>query len=326
MKPTLVLVVALLSTLPSAAARAEGPEAVVPGCAEILAPHGQAHGEALSVPDYIFHHVADSTSLDYDLPRVHLDFRKELCRLTGWNGVVHAGKITFDFAPTKHLFFMWVAAILLIVFAVSSVPKRGVVVPKGRSAALEALVVFVRDELARKNIPDRDAADRFTPYLLTCFFFIFTMNVLGLVPYCATPTSNIAVTGGLALLTFLATQAAAIKAAGVGGYLKHLTGGVHPLLWPIMIPVEVLGLFTKPIALTIRLFANMIAGHVVIYFLIGLITIIGAQMIPVSILFALAIFFLELFVALLQAYIFTILSAVFIGMGVAMAHHEGDAH
>ena len=129
---------------------------------------------------------------------------------------------------------------------------------------------------------------------------------------------------GLALMTFLLTQAAGIRTAGIGGYLKHLTGGVHPLLWPIMVPVEFLGLFTKPFALTIRLFANMVAGHIVIFFLLGLIFILKTAFLAVvSVPFAFAIYLLELFVALVQAYVFTMLSALFIGMGAAMGHHGG---
>jgi F-type H+-transporting ATPase subunit a len=153
------------------------------------------------------------------------------------------------------------------------------------------------------------------------------MNMLGLIPYCASATSNIGVTLALALFTFFITQAAGIRNAGVVGYLKHLTGGVHWALWPIMIPVEFLGLFTKPFALTIRLFANMVAGHIVIFFLLGLIFILKtAWLALVSVPFAFAIYLLELFVALVQAYVFTMLSSLFIGMGSAMGHHGHDEH
>jgi F-type H+-transporting ATPase subunit a len=127
----------------------------------------------------------------------------------------------------------------------------------------------------------------------------------------------------LAGITFVLTQVASIRAAGFIGYLKHLTGGVHWSLWPLMIPVEVLGLFTKPFALTIRLFANMLAGHVVIFFLIGLIFIMGSVLWAfIAVPFAFAIYLLEIFVAFVQAYIFAMLSALFIGMGVAMGHHD----
>ncbi len=119
------------------------------------------------------------------------------------------------------------------------------------------------------------------------------------------------------------TQIASIRAAGLWGYLKHLTGGVPWFLWPIMIPVEILSLFTKPFALTLRLFANMLAGHIVLFCLIGLIFFIGhigvaAMAVPLG----MGIYFLELFVAFLQAYIFAMLSALYIGMGVAMGEHK----
>ena len=197
--------------------------------------------------------------------------------------------------------------------------------PHGTAAnLLEMIVLFVRDEIAIKNI-GKEEGPRYTPYLLTAFFFVLFMNLIGLFPELATPTSNLAITAGLALCTFLLTQVAGIRAAGVGGYFKHLTGGVAPWLWPIMIPVEVLGLFTKPFALTLRLFANMLAGHIVLFSLLGLIFIIGSAAVAVvAVPFAVFIYFLELFVCFLQAYIFAMLSSLFIGMGVAMGHH--DAH
>ena len=131
----------------------------------------------------------------------------------------------------------------------------------------------------------------------------------------------------LALCTFVLTQIAGIRAAGIGGYLKHLTGGSPWWLWLIMIPVEILGLFTKPFALTVRLFANMLAGHIVLFFLLGLIFILGHAVVAVvAVPFGIFIYLLELFVAFLQAYIFTMLSALFIGMGVAMGHHDEHPH
>jgi F-type H+-transporting ATPase subunit a len=182
-------------------------------------------------------------------------------------------------------------------------------------------VQFVRVEIAKKNIGEHDG-DRFVPYLVTAFFFILFVNLFGLVPWAATATGNVAVTMALATFTFLITQYAAIRAQGLGGWLKHLTGGVSPLLWPIMIPVEILGLFTKPFALTIRLFANMIAGHIVILSLLGLIFALGSPFVAVgSVPMALAIFALEVFVAFVQAYIFTMLSSLFIGQG--LVHHGG---
>ncbi|HEY3450302.1 MAG TPA: F0F1 ATP synthase subunit A [Myxococcales bacterium] len=302
-----------------------------PSCAAILSDHGAHHAENPEVAEVIFHHVTDSHVVAFESPFSHsaleFDFKKLECQALGWNGVVHVGGKVLDLTPTKHTFWMWVAALVLILMFWFSAPKKGTkdLVPRGFGTLLEIIVLFVRDEIARKNIPGQKDADRYTPYLLNAFFFILVMNFLGLIPYLSSATSNLNVTLGLALLTFLVTQAAGIRAAGVGGYLKHLTGGVHPSLWPIMIPVEFLGLFTKPFALTIRLFANMVAGHIIIFFLLGLIFIMkSAWLAVVSVPFAFAIYLLEIFVALVQAYVFTMLSALFIGMGVAMGHHGGS--
>ncbi|MFL5419149.1 MAG: F0F1 ATP synthase subunit A, partial [Myxococcales bacterium] len=179
----------------------------------------------------------------------------------------------------------------------------------------------VRDEIAVKNIGHH--ADLYTSYLCSAFFFILFMNLCGLLPIPAfggfpgisTATGNLSITMVLAIFTFVLTQIAGMRAQGAAGYWMHLVpAGVPKWLFPIMVPVEVLGLFTKPFALTVRLFANMVAGHIVIFFLIALTVLISPLIAPVSVAFALGIFLLELFVALVQAYVFTMLSAVFIGM------------
>jgi F-type H+-transporting ATPase subunit a len=298
---------------------------------EHAAPGGHAGGaEEETLGDAIMHHVSNGTVMEVPgicplpgesgLSGWHWNCEIDLAEHFGWTFKV-AG-VQFDMTPTKHLVMMWLASLLLFLTFVITVRRRSAV-PKGAYNFLEMLVVFVRDELAVKNIGERDA-HRFVPYLCTAFFFILFCNLIGLIPYAATPTANLAVTAGLAGFTFLITQFASIKAMGLGGFLKHLTGGVAPWLWPIMVPVEILGLFTKPFALTIRLFANMTAGHVVILSLLGIIFALKTPfMAAVSVPFALFIFVLELFVAFVQAYIFTMLSALFIGMGVA---HHGDDH
>jgi F-type H+-transporting ATPase subunit a len=207
--------------------------------------------------------------------------------------------------------------------------RRKSVVPRGLYNFVEMLVQFVRNEIAVKNIGEKDA-DRFTPYLVSAFFFILFLNLFGLVPFAATATANISVTVMMALFTFLITQYAQIKAQGIGGYLAHLTGGVPKSLaplWLIMVPVEILGLFTKPFALTVRLFANMVAGHFVILALLGLIFALNSSWIALaSVPMALSIFLLELFVAFVQAYIFTMLSSLFIGAGVVHHGHGDEEH
>jgi F-type H+-transporting ATPase subunit a len=302
-----------------------------------LAAAPAAEGEKEDVAGYILHHVADSREYEFEVPLSHqhvafhlpqilIPLRAGACApvMTDHGEVIPSlMQGCLDLSITKHTLMMWLAALLLVgSLLLWSNRDKSKLVPRGVGANLfEMLVVFVRDELAIKNI-GKEEGPRYVPYLLTAFFFILFMNLLGLVPWMATATGNIAVTLALALCTFILTQIAGIRAAGFGGYLAHLTGGVHWLLWPIMIPVEILGLFTKPFALTMRLFANMLAGHIVIFFLLGLIFMMGSAAVGlVAVPFAMAIYFLELFVSFVQAYVFTMLSALFIGMSVAMGHH-----
>jgi F-type H+-transporting ATPase subunit a len=284
---------------------------------------GGGHDESLGA--VMMHHVADGYVLEH--PGVcHGGFawncETDLKEVFGDTFVF--GKV--DMTPTKHVVMMWIASLILLAIVFGSLRKKAIV-PRGLYNFVEMLVQFVRNEIAVKNIGEKDA-DRFVPYLVTAFFFILFLNLFGLVPFAATATANISVTVMLALFTFFVTQYAAIKAMGIGGYLAHLTGGVPKSLaplWIIMIPVEFLGLFTKPFALTVRLFANMVAGHFVILALIGLIFALGSQWIAIaSVPMALSIFLLELFVAFVQAYIFTMLSSLFIGAG--LVHHGHDDH
>jgi F-type H+-transporting ATPase subunit a len=293
--------------------------------------HGEAHGEAAghggghdeSLGAVMMHHVADGYVIEH--PGVcggGFNWTCEWDLRETFGDSLKFGAV--DMTPTKHVVMMWLASALLLVVVFAALRKKAMV-PRGLYSFIELLVQFVRNELAIANIGKKDA-DRFVPYLLTAFFFILFVNLFGLLPFAATATANINVTVCLAVFTFLVTQYAAIRTMGIGGFLKHLTGGVPPSLawlWPIMIPVEILGLFTKPFALTVRLFANMVAGHFVILALLGLIFAISVWVFPVSVALALAIFMLELFVAFVQAYIFTMLSALFIG--AAFAHH-GDDH
>ena len=279
-----------------------------------------------SLSEVMLGHVSDGYVLEYP-GFCHGGFSWEcetnLRKTFGKSLVFHVGGATLDMTPTKHLVMMWLASVVLLVVVLAAVAKRSLV-PKGLYNFIELLVKFVRDEIAKKNIGEHEG-DRFVPFLVSAFFFILFVNLFGLVPWAATATGNVAVTLALATFTFLITQYAAIKSMGVGGWLKHLTGGVHFLLWPIMIPVEILGLFTKPFALTIRLFANMIAGHIVILSLLGLIFALNSPFVAIgSVPMALAIFLLEIFVGFVQAYIFTMLSSLFIGQG--LVHHDAHGH
>jgi F-type H+-transporting ATPase subunit a len=229
---------------------------------------------------------------------------------------------------SKHFVFLLLAALVVILGARLAVRSyRGGVVPRGIGAAVEGLVVFVRDQIAEPNIGHADAP-KFTPLLCSFFFFILVAALLGLLPLSATSTGNLAVTMGLALISFAAQQYAGISKYGLVGHFQNLIPpGLPVWLLPIMIPVEILSMFTKPFALMVRLFANMLAGHMVITTLLLLIPLLGqtsflggALMAPVSIALALFIMLLEVLVAFIQAYIFTLLSAIFIGMYAHPAH------
>ena len=246
----------------------------------------------------------------------------------------------FDLGPTKHLlFFIAVGLLVLAVMRWALASYRGGI-PRGIGAFVEILVIYIRDEVAEKNIGHGEGR-KFTPLLLSFFFFILIAALLGLLPFpvydtssgrftivSATPTGNIAVTLGLATVAFLAMQYAGIRKYGLIGHFKNLVPpGLPAWLLPIMIPVEILGMFTKPFALMVRLFANMLAGHMVITVLLMLIPLMaairgvfGIAVIPVSLALALFIMLLELLVALIQAYIFTLLTAIFIGMFAHPAH------
>ncbi len=215
---------------------------------------------------------------------------------------------------------MWIASALVLV-ALWLATRRRAAAPRGMHNVMEAIVVFVRDELARKNIGHD--GDRFVPYLLSTFVFILFCNLLGLFPYMSTATGNIAVTAALAGMAFIMIQVSGMRAHGVVGHFKNLVPhGLPVWLMPIMIPVEILGLFTKPFALCVRLFANMTAGHVVIMALISLVFILQKAWVGavLTVPFALFINGIELMVAFLQAYIFTMLTSLFIGMTVHPQH------
>jgi len=229
--------------------------------------------------------------------------------------------------PSKHLaFFVFAALIVIVVTQLARLSyKAGI--PSGIGSLVETFVVFIRDDIADKNIGHGDGA-RFTPLLCSFFFFILIAALFGLLPFSATSTGNLAVTMALATISFLAQQWAGISKFGA---VRHFVGIVPPGLpkWllPIMIPVEVLSMFTKPFALMVRLFANMLAGHMVITALLLLVPLMaaissgfGVAIIPVSIGLSLFIMLLELLVALIQAYIFTLLTAIFIGMYAHPAH------
>ncbi len=233
-------------------------------------------------------------------------------------------------SPTKHVVFMILAAVLVLVtmiVAARSIERRHKQgkAPAGFGGAIEALVLFLRDDIAIGNIGPAGA--KFAPYIATLFFFILYCNILGLLPWGATATGNIAVTATLAVTAFLAIEISGMVALGPMGYMKTIVmvpegmkGMAAVMMALIMTPVELIGKFVKPFALCLRLFANMTAGHFVILSLMGLIFLFGTVpyvrwfVAGFSTGFVLFMLALELFVAFLQAYIFALLTSVFIGL------------
>ncbi len=277
---------------------------------------GEAAGGTFNVGELVLHHVTDSRVLELPwIGEVHLPV------LT--LGPFHLPRLTlgpYQLPITKHVVMMWIAS-LVVLLVVLAATRRRALAPHGIHNVVEAIVVFVRDEVARKNIGAH--GDRFVPYLLSTFVFILTCNLLGLVPYLSTATGNIGVTAGLAIMAFLMIQVGGMREHGVVGHFKNLVPhGIPIALLPIMIVVEFLGLFTKPFALCVRLFANMAAGHFVIVSLIGLVFLLKQAWVGavLSVPFALFVSGIELLVAFLQAYIFTMLTSLFIGMSVHPQH------
>ena len=267
-----------------------------------------------------FHHG------EHDYQGTYYTYRlshKQKIEVVGANGAIDeaASAKVWDFSITKNVAAIFLSAILLLLIFTSvarAYKKREGKAPKGLQSFLEPLILFVRDDIARPNIGHKYA--RFMPLLLTIFFFIWINNLLGLIPIfpgAANVTGNIAVTFVLAFIVLIV-----VNINGNKHYWKHiLTPDVPWWLYPIMIPVELVGVISKPFALMIRLFANITAGHIVILSLVSLIFVFQSLAIaPVSIAFVLFMNVLELLVAALQAFIFTLLTALFIGMAIEDHH------
>jgi F-type H+-transporting ATPase subunit a len=270
----------------------------------------------------IIHHIANSHELELPPPF-------GIVQLPQFPPV-HIGGATIDLSPTKHLVFMLIAAILVaLVFilsarAVARAQASGKP-SKGFAGAMEATALYVRQEVILPNVGHHGQG--FVPYLLTVFFFILAMNLLGLLPWGATATGNIAVTAALAIIAFLVIEITGMRSLGVKGYLgtifflpHGLPGGIggsilKVVLLAVMTPIEIIGKLAKPFALAVRLFANMTSGHVLVLALIGLTFLFKSYSVGVAAsVLATGVMLLELFVAFLQAYVFTLLTSVFIGL------------
>jgi F-type H+-transporting ATPase subunit a len=232
-----------------------------------------------------------------------------------------SGKPVLDFSITKNVAMLFItAAIILVVFisAANGSKKNKGKAPKGIQSFIEPLVIFVKDEIVKPNVGPK--YEKYLPYLLTLFFFIFFGNLLGLLPGAANLTGNIAVTLVLAVLTFLITNFSGNK-----NYWGHIfwTPGVPLWLRVIILPVEVIGVFTKPFALTIRLFVAITAGHIVILALICLTFVFHSWAVGIGTsIVVLFINLIELLVAGIQAYVFTMFTSLYIGMAIEEHDHH----
>ena len=285
--------------------------------------------EPLNIGEMVLHHTADAWTIDIDLY-----FTKLVWHLPRWPDI-HIGSLTINLSPTKHVVFMVLAAtlvFLLMWIGARSLKKTHAAgkAPKGFAGVVEASVLWVRNEIVLPNIPH---GERFAPFIVALFFFVLFCNLFGLLPWGASPTGNLAVTGALALMVFVIIEVGGFIKLGPKGYLRTIfphVEGLPPagaaILAVGMAPIEILGKLVKPFALAVRLFGNMTAGHFVILSLFGIIFIFGKTQglnWGVGVLTAAlvtGIMVLELIVAFLQAYVFALLSAVFIGL-MQEEHH-----
>ncbi len=288
--------------------------------------HHDTHGKHVAeINGQRFVNFEETIYLASDMPNEHGQYLNFIKNEKGEETITNVAPL--DFSITKNVTQLFISAIVLVLLFSSiarAYKKTGVTsAPKGKQSFLEPLIVFVRDDLAKGNIGAK--GEKFTPYLLTVFFIILINNVFGLIPISANLTGNIAFTLVLSVFTLLLTIFNGNKQ-----YWGHIfTPHAPKALWIILIPIEIIGIFTKPFALMIRLFANISAGHIIIISLVGLIFMFESLLVsPLAVGFALFIDVLEVLVAVLQAYIFTLLTALFIGSAVADAngdgHHDSD--
>ena len=277
--------------------------------------------------DIITPHITDSHCLE--VPGFPKFWEPHEVALPRW-APIHIGALELDMSPTKHVVMLLLAASLacLILIGAARAQARHTDQAghaKGFAGGIESMVLFIRQEVALPNLGHHGEA--YAPFILSLFFFILLANLLGLIPYGSTATGNISVTATLAIITFVVVELAGIRAQGLG-YLNTIfywNKDLHPVIrvvmFIIMSPIEVVGKIAKPFALTIRLLANMTAGHIVVLALIGPIFTFQSYLIGIApALMAVAIMMLELFVAFLQAFIFSLLAAVFIGQIREAAH------
>jgi F-type H+-transporting ATPase subunit a len=297
-------------------AQEHGAEAV--GHAAEGAPEAYGLGDISEISNYISHHLEDARVFEF--AGLHFDLSA-----FAMEPLFYIGSLPVNLSPTRQLLFIILSALLCIAIFVPVARMvtrntEGGRAPSGFANGMEALILFFRDQVVRPNVGH--GGDRYTPFILTIFFFILFMNLWGLTPFGVTATANLSVTAALALISFVVIEVSGMLALGPAGYARTvfflppgLPGFMKPVMLAIMAPVEFLGKLTKPFALAVRLFANMMAGHILILALVGLIFVTQSYLVGGAIVLAMgALMILELFVALLQAYIFALLTSVFIGL------------
>ncbi len=282
--------------------------------------------EASSNQIDIAHHIGNAHELETPFGIIHLP--------DNWNIPLgtdaHGQPRYLDLSPTRHMVYMVLSAILVALIFIPSARAVARAQSQGRpakgfSGAMEAMALWVRQEVVLPNVGHH--GEGYAPYLLTVFFFILAMNLLGLLPWGATATSNIAVTAALAVMAFLVIEITGMRTLGFKGYMKTifylppgLPGGpggalLKVLLLVVMTPIEIIGKLAKPFALAVRLFANMTSGHVLVLALLGLTFLFQSYLVGIGAsVLATGVMLLEVFVAFLQAFVFTLLTAVFIGL------------
>ena len=278
--------------------------------------------DQIDIGELLMHHTADAYALDFS-PLFKWEYGKFLPD-------IHIGALTLNLTPSKHAIYMMLAA--LLVFLTMWIAGRklerqraGEKAPKGFANAVESLVLWVRNDVAIANIGHD--GKQFAPYIMALFFFLLYCNLLGLVPWGASPTGNIAVTGAMAVLSLLLIEVSGMVKLGFRGYMKTIfppapgMGGAGAVAISVaMAPIEIIGKLVKPFALCVRLFGNMTAGHFVILALFGMIFLFGhLQFANVAIgvgsaALVLGVMLLEIIVGFVQAYVFTLITAVLVGV------------
>jgi F-type H+-transporting ATPase subunit a len=320
----LACIAAMLVAVPAQAQHEPQHETTTETAKDLVSPSSQHEATGNQID--IAHHIGNSHQIETPFGVIHLPDNWKVSLGTNAEGQARY----LDLSPTKHLVFLLLSAVLVTLVMILS--ARSIVraqaagrPPRGFAGGMEAMVLWVRQEVVLPNVGHH--GEGFAPYLLTVFFFVLAMNLLGLLPWGATATSNISVTAALAIMAFIVIELTGMRTLGFKGYMNTifylppgLPGGpggavLKVLLLIVMTPIELIGKLAKPFALAVRLFANMTSGHVLVLALLGLTFLFRSYSVGIGAsLLATGVMVLEVFVAFLQAFVFTLLTAVFIGL------------